>query len=115
MTSDALSNLGLTEDERRDAELRATLMVDQIVGYRVPRDADPARVIRCDANGRYLHRLTDHAGAVTVTRQHAMRFSSRTEAEAMRARLVERAGGRDATTTYTIVVLRPATPKRSKP
>ena len=66
----------------------AKRMVDQMIGVRVPRDNEPAYLLRCVKNGRYLLvNFDDERGPVTVRKQHAKRFQTRDDAVAERARM----------------------------
>lgn len=76
-----------------EGERVAMMMTDVMLGRRLPRDDEPARLIKCLTNNRYLLSVDDSFGAVTVAKHHARRFATRTEAMSMLARLEARGSG----------------------
>ena len=62
------------------AQAFAEEFLDTMAGYRVPRDGEPAWVLKCPTNGRYFHRSTAATGPITVARHHAYRFATKADA-----------------------------------
>lgn len=86
----------LAPDPIADAEDFAKRTTDALVGMRVPRDDEPAYVVRClygaQTMPRYYYATSGSYGPITVALHHATRYPTKVEALVALAMLRARGG-----------------------